>query len=130
MHLECACVAAGDDHAHLLAAGRFAGSLAGWGDLAVLHSGTAALLCLVPGVIALLLVGLFHNQPDQQLTVALASTSLRMFFVLGAAFLLERTVPLYHGSLAFWIWVLVFYLLTLAVETLLLVLKRSPGRNA
>src|SRR5205823_1166464 len=93
----------------------------GGGELAVIHSGTAGLLCLIPGVIALLLAGLFIHQPDQQLTVVLASTSLRMFVVLGATFLLERLAPLYYGSLAFWIWVLVFYLFTLAVETILLV---------
>jgi hypothetical protein len=101
----------------------------GGGDLAVLHSGTAGLLCLVPGVAVLLWAGMSSNEPEQQLTVALGSVSLRMFFVLGGAFLLERTLPLYHGSLAFWIWVLVFYLFTLALETFLLLTGRAPGRN-
>jgi len=102
----------------------------GGGDLAILYSGTAAMLCLVPGVLALLWAGLSSNQPYQQLTVALGSTSIRIFFVLGLAFLLERTLPLYHGSLAFWIWVLVFYLLTLVVETTLLVAGRSSGGSS
>lgn len=102
----------------------------GGGDLAILYSGTAALLCLIPGVAALLWAGLSSNQPGQQLTIALGSTSIRLFFVLGMAFLLDRTLPLYHGSLAFWIWVLVFYLLTLAVETTLLLKGRSSGRSS
>lgn len=102
----------------------------GGGDLAVIQGGTAALLCLIPGVVAMVLAELVKDQPNQQVTVALASTSLRMFFVLGATFLLAQAMPVYYGVVSFWIWVLVFYLFTLAVETFLLLVNRVSGRKA
>lgn len=102
----------------------------GGGDLAGIQGGTAALLCLIPGVVAMVLAELVKDQPNQQVTVALASTSLRMFFVLGATFLLAQAMPVYYGVVSFWIWVLVFYLFTLAVETFLLLVNRVSGRKA
>ncbi len=99
----------------------------GGGNVAVLHSGTAALLCLVPGLLALFWAGLAGKQPGQQLTIALGSTSLRLFLVLGVTFLLEGMVPVYRGSVAFWVWVLVFYLFTLTVETGLLLAGKPDG---
>lgn len=99
----------------------------GGGDLAVLYSGTACLLCLVPGFVALLGMHLASPQPEQQLTLVLASTSVRMFFVLGVSFLLLVLVEPYRGSVAFGIWVLVFYLFTLALETVL-VLAHRPAQ--
>jgi len=100
----------------------------GGGDLALLYSGTAVLLCLVPGVVALLWTGFSPPQPEQQLLATLASTGVRMFFVLGVTFLLLVNVDPYRGSVAFAIWVLVFYLCTLALETLL-VLANRPSRH-
>lgn len=101
------------------------------GDQAVLYSGTACLICLVPGILTLVGTRLAPPQPEQQLTLVLASTTLRMFFVLGVSFLLLVLVEPYRGSVAFAIWVLVFYLFTLALETILLLAVRpvpqEPG---
>ncbi len=101
----------------------------GGGDLALLYSGTAVLLCLVPGVVTLLWTGWAPPQPELQLTATLASTSIRLFLVLGITFLLLVTVEPYRGSIAFGIWVLVFYLFTLALETLLVLAGRPTQQG-
>jgi hypothetical protein len=101
----------------------------GGGDLALLYSGTAALLCLVPGVITLLWVGRTSAGPEQQLTAVLAGTSVRMFLVLGVTFLLLVTLDPYRGAVPFAIWVLVFYLFTLALETRLVLSARSSRQE-
>ncbi len=101
----------------------------GGGDLAILYSGTAGLLCLVPGILTLVVAGLNSSQPNQQLTVVLAGTTLRLLFVLGGAFLLLLAVEPYRGSKAFGIWVLVFYLFTLALETVLVLANRPTQQG-
>jgi hypothetical protein len=50
--------------------------------------------------------------------VVLGGTGLRLFFVLGAGLVLTGAVP-YFQLQSFWVWVLVFYLFTLALEMLL-----------
>jgi hypothetical protein len=106
-----------------------AGSLAFWlllavparqlggGDGAIILSGTALLLCLVPTVATLMWAAWsLRKHSEQQLTMILGGTGLRMFFVLGAALLISRVVPYYQEQTSFWIWLLVFYLITLALE--------------
>ena len=106
-----------------------AGSLAFWlllalparslggGDAAIIFSGTALLLCLVPTVGTLIWASWgLQKHPEQQLTMILGGTGLRMFFVLGVALLISRAVPYYQEQTSFWIWLLVFYLITLALE--------------
>jgi hypothetical protein len=98
----------------------------GGGDLALVYSGVAMLLCLVPGVLTLLWAGYVErSQPEQMLVMALGSTGVRMFGVLLAGFLLFRTVPLFREQEGFLIWLLVFYLFTLALEMTLLLKGRS-----
>jgi hypothetical protein len=52
--------------------------------------------------------------------MVLGGTGMRMGVVLGAGLLLYSFVPLFAQQ-AFWVWLLVFYLLTLAVEMVLVV---------
>jgi hypothetical protein len=106
-----------------------AGSLAFWlllalparmlggGDKAIIFSGTALLLCLVPAVGTLIWTAWgLQARPEQQLTMILGSTGLRVFLVLGAGLLISKCIPYYEEQTSFWIWLLVLYLFTLALE--------------
>ena len=89
----------------------------GGGDAAIIFSGTALLICLVPAVGTLLWASRgLQKHPEQQLMMILGGTGLRVFFVLGVALLISLAVPYYQGQTSFWIWLLVFYLITLALE--------------
>jgi hypothetical protein len=115
----------------------FAGTLACWlvtvfparwlgDDSAVLFSATAALLCFVPAA-ATLAWGewALKGQPEQQLLAVLGGTGVRMAVVLAAGLALYFLHPEFH-YLRFWIWVIVFYLVTLGLEVGILV-SRSPA---
>jgi hypothetical protein len=100
----------------------------GGGDVAVAYSGTAVLLCLVPAVATLVWAGYANKQgPREQLTVVLGSTGLRLFGVALAAMALRRLVPFYREEDGFWTWLIVSYLVVLALEVALLLGGRPPG---
>jgi hypothetical protein len=89
----------------------------GGGDDAIALSGTAMLLCLVPGVGTLAWAEWTRKRMPQHMPIAvLGGTGVRMFVVLGTGLLLYETAPHYEGKTGFWIWILVFYLFTLALE--------------
>ena len=99
----------------------------GWGEVAVVYSATAAALCLVPTLVTLLWAGWAHRQSaEQQLLVTLGGTGVRMGVVLGVGLVLHFTVP-YFGQPSFWIWLLAFYLYTLAVEMVLVVKSQTAA---
>jgi hypothetical protein len=104
----------------------------GGGDLALLYSGTAVLLCLVPGVLTLLWAGwVQRNDPQQMPLMVLGATGLRMFGVLLVGFLIWQTATIYREQDGFLIWLLVNYLFTLALEMTLLLKGRShPGGSS
>jgi hypothetical protein len=94
----------------------------GAGEDAVIQSGLAALLCLVPAVLVMVWAGwAFRQNAEHQTYVVLGGGGLRLFFVLGAALFLTEITGLYRGQSAFLIWVGIFYLFTLALEVGLLV---------
>lgn len=101
-----------------------------WGDSAVRFSATAGLLCLVPTVVTLAwsqkaLKGL----PEQQLLAVMGGIVVRMGFVIGAGMALHTLHPAFHYD-RFLIWVIVFYLATLALEMGILLGVRAPcGRG-
>jgi hypothetical protein len=87
------------------------------GEWAVVYSGTAALLCLVPGAITLAWASwAARKAPESFLLMMLAGTGVRLFAVAAAALAIESSVPFYHEHPGFWVWLLVFYIVTLAVE--------------
>jgi hypothetical protein len=89
----------------------------GGGDRAMIVSGTALLLCLVPATGTLLWAAWgLAKHPEQQLTIVLGGMGLRMFLVLGAGLLISRCIPYYEEQPSFWIWLLILYLFTLALE--------------
>jgi hypothetical protein len=121
-----------------------AGTLAFWGLAAGLvclliqdpvptlsYSAAAAGLCLLPSTLTLVwaLAGGGRTAEERRLVV-LGGTGLRLFFVLGAALALRSLVPFFQGP-SYWVWLLVFYLFTLALEMVLVIRAlNAPGQGA
>jgi hypothetical protein len=101
-------------------------------DSLLVCSLAALALCLVPSVLTFLWANWGLQQaPDQQLAAVLGGTGVRMFFVLGVGLLLSTTVPyLREYQLTFWLWVLLYYLATLALEIVLLMWAQAAAPKA
>ncbi len=102
-----------------------------WGSGMFLHSAGAMLLCMLPAVATLILARPeIARSPARQLQLMVGSMAIRMAVVLGGGALLYFAMESFKAD-AFWIWLAVFYLTTLAVETALIVggLK-SSGETA
>jgi hypothetical protein len=102
----------------LLAAG-----LAWWlgGTEGLIQSAVAALLCLIPAAVTMLWCDLaVGSAPEQQLMAVLGGTAVRMAFVIVAGLVLSRNVPVLNHD-GFWLWLVGFYLTTLALEMVLVV---------
>ena len=86
----------------------------------VLGSGVAALLCLFPGVLVLFVAHqLAIDESHKMLVLSVGGSFLRLVFVLGAGLALYNS----FSELTIWslvIWIVLFYLVTLIVETWLL----------
>jgi hypothetical protein len=88
-----------------------------WGERMFVQSAVAAVLCLAPALVSLALMRPESlRTPDKQLRLVVGGMGLRMVCVLGLGALGYAVVDHLHAD-AFWIWLLVFYLTTLAVET-------------
>lgn len=95
-------------------------------EWAVLFSGTAMGLCVVPATISLAwATWTARTDPQQVLLVVLGGSGLRMFGVLCVAFVLYWNVPPYQGEFRFLVWLIVCYLFTLALEISLVLRVRS-----
>jgi hypothetical protein len=97
-----------------------------WGPQAVAYSTVALVVCLLPTSLTLVWAQRAAAQPAQQLLLVMGGTGLRMAFVLGVGLALSLSVP-YFRPRAFWGWLLVFYLFTLAWEMMLLLTGHSPA---
>lgn len=98
----------------------------GGGDTAVVESGVAALLCLLPATAVMIWADwAFRQNVDHQTYAVLGGGGLRLFFALGAAMLLTQMAGLFKGQSAFFIWLGIFYLFTLALEVGLLLTARQ-----
>ena len=73
----------------------------------------AAVLCTVPGCLVVAFKGLASGS---QATLVLAAGGLRMFFVLLGSLVAKFVVEGY-GLKEFFVWLILFYLFTLALET-------------
>jgi hypothetical protein len=101
------------------------------GEWTYVYSGTAMLLCLVPAVLTLLWATRVAARDPQQVPLAvLGGTGVRMFGVLLVALLLVQKVPLYREEGGFLLWLVVFYLFTLAAEMHLLLSGRPRADEA
>jgi hypothetical protein len=92
---------------------------------ALLQSALAAVICLVPTA-ATLIWGhwAIEQSPQQQMLMVLGGTGVRMAAVLGAGALLYFSLAGFH-TMAFWGWILLFYLVTLALENVLLLSRTN-----
>jgi len=89
-----------------------------------LYFGTGLLLCLIPTSLTLWWGRrALEQSPEQQLTAVLGGTGIRMFVVLFAAWGLWSNVGFYHQN-SFWTWLLIAYLVTLALEITLLLMGK------
>src|SRR5262249_42028894 len=92
-----------------------------WGDTALVYSAVAVALCLLPTAATMLWASwAFRQSPEQQLIMLLGGAGVRMSVVLGAGLILTSCVP-FFGQQSFWLWLLVFYLVTLTLEMVLVV---------
>ena len=86
----------------------------------------AALLCAVPGFIVLLVASRFPAGGNEG-PIVLGGTALRLVFVLVGTVVIRDSRP-QLGMREFVVWLLVFYLSTLLLETLIVVRGSSgPG---
>lgn len=83
--------------------------------------GVSALLCTIPGCLVVAFKGLVG---ESQATLVLAAGGFRMFFVLLGALGAKFAVTGY-GLKEFFIWLALFYLFTLAIETATLLAATS-----
>ena len=101
----------------------------GGGDKALVFSGTAVLLCLPPMILSLLWAEhALKKDPQQQIVMVAGGTGLRIFFVLAGGMVLYLCVPYFQNEIAFWIWVMIVYPVTLALDVALIVLGRPPAK--
>ena len=91
-----------------------------WGELALIQSAVAWLLCVAPGVATLLWAQGRNATPEMRTMAVLAGSGLRMFVTLSGGLLLTDLLPETFTKM-FWLWVGVFYMLLLALEVVLLV---------
>jgi hypothetical protein len=91
----------------------------------LLYSGVAAVICFVPTAATLAWCDIaLGKSPEQQLAAVMGGTGIRMLFVIGVGIVLFKNVPEFD-SIAFWFWIIGFYLWTLAVEIYLVVGRQS-----
>jgi hypothetical protein len=102
----------------------------GGGDKAMVFCGTALLLCLPPMAATLVWADWAQRRGAQdQLVMVMGGTGLRIAFVLVGGMVLYLAVP-YFDEIAFWIWVLVVYPCTLALDVALMLAGRPQSAPA
>jgi hypothetical protein len=94
----------------------------------LLQSSVALGICLVPAAVTLAWAVRARSRPDMQIFVVLGGTGVRMGLVLGCGFLVQTTFP-DTFSAAFWIWLLVYYLISLTLEMVALVGTAASGSS-
>src|SRR5262249_27536463 len=97
------------------------------GDAAVVFSGVAALLCLVPTAATLAWAGrALRNAPEQQLAAVMGGTAVRLVVAGAAGMAVYHLIADFHQQ-SFWLWVIVFYPVTLTLEMSLLLGRHLPA---
>lgn len=99
------------------------------GEPAILQCTVAMVLCLVPSAATMAFTERAFRQPagvDQQMLAVLGGSGVRLLVALGAGWILNAHVPPL-GGVWFWVWLGVFYLYALGLESVLIV--RGAGRS-
>ena len=95
------------------------------GERHILFSAVAAGLCLVPMVGTLLWSDLTSaKSPEQRLAAVLGGTALRIVAAVGLGMVIYFNVPAFKSAW-FLLWILGFYLWTLAVEMVLVARRQA-----
>jgi hypothetical protein len=103
--------------------------LLGGGEAALLYSGAAVLLCLPPMAATLVWAGWMQSRPTpDQMVAMLAGSGLRIAFVLVGGMVLYFFVPYFKDQIVFWVWVLVVYPCTLALDVALMLTGRPAAK--
>lgn len=97
-----------------------------WGNSVWVESAAALGLCLVPGMVALTWTLRAGEAPEQQLLAVLGGTGVRLVFALGGGLLLNYALPETFTT-GFWLWLAVFYMFILALETILVLSKKQDS---
>jgi hypothetical protein len=97
-----------------------------WANTVWLESSVALGLCLVPALVTLAWTLRAGDAPEQQLVAVLGGTGVRLVFALGGGLLLYHTLPEMFTN-GFWLWLAVFYMFILAVETFLVLNKKQDS---
>lgn len=94
-------------------------------ETGLLYSAVAAVLCVVPTLATLVWCDLvMGGAPEQQLMAVFGGTSIRIVFVIGIGMVLYQGVREFHAG-RFWLWIIGFYLATLALEMVLIVRRQA-----
>ena len=97
-----------------------------WGENSLLQSGTAFGLAFVPAAATLAWVTFsYRSTPDLKLMAALGGSGIRMAIALGGGYFLTNSQP-DAFTMAFWNWLVLFYLVLLAFEITILV-RQQPN---
>ncbi len=100
------------------------------GEIALVDTALACLLCLVPMTATLLWCHWsFGAAPEQQLLAVLGGTSMRLVVAIAGGIGLYHGVEALHRP-AFLIWVIVFYLATLTLEVVVVVRRHNALADA
>lgn len=99
-----------------------------WAEDALIQGGAAFGLAFVPAVGTLTwVVVAYRSVPDMRLLASLGGTGIRMGVSLGGGWFLTSSQPQLF-DVAFWSWLVLFYLMMLALEITLLV-RDEPKPN-
>ena len=96
-----------------------------WGDSAVLFSSVAGLICLLPTALTLVWSQrAFKGAAEQVLLAVMGGMSVRLIFVIGVGLWLFNSLAEFNYK-RFWIWIIVYYLLTLVLEMYVLLTRHA-----
>jgi hypothetical protein len=99
-----------------------------WPEDVLLQGGVAFALAFVPAVLTLAwVVYSYRAAPEMQLLAGLGGSGIRMMIALGCGFFLTSAQP-QAFNMAFWSWLVLFYLVLLGFEIALLV-REQPKFN-
>lgn len=95
------------------------------GGTGIFLSGAALVLCLIPAAVTLgWAAAIAQKSPEKLVLICMAGGGLRLAVVLGGGLFLHFAFPATFPR-AFWVWLLVFYILTLTLEMVLLLKSHS-----
>jgi hypothetical protein len=101
-----------------------------WGESALSFSAVAGLICFFPAAVTMIWSEkALQGRPEHQLLAVMGGMGVRMAFVVSAGMALFLLHPDFHYQ-RFLIWVVVFYLVTLALEITILLTRSMRATSS